>query len=122
MSAQDPSYLSTYGITNPWSAWLVGADSSVLSYTVNELVHQPIDIPFCPDPLGEHAQPIRMLYRPGAWKCYQHDSPVMIPIETQIERAPEIDVLSRTDKMLDYRWNPGLFGEPGFWEIVECAL
>ena len=59
-----------------------------------------------------------MLWRPGAWKCYGHDEPIVVSIEMVIESAPEGDVLSRTGEMLDWVWDD----DEQRYVITELAL
>ena len=77
--AHDRSYLGVYGLSNPWSIWLLGRMSEVMAQHPADLVTgaQP---PLCPgrDSMGRLCS-VRMLPRPGGWKCYQHKIPVGVP-------------------------------------------
>ncbi len=113
MSPQDPSYLDTYGITNPWSVWLLNRHPEQLADDAAAFSESRVIPPGCP------RCPNRMEWRPGAFKCYLHDPPSEIPIKHEYAKAPRLDVLSKLDKTLDYVWNPGPLGGQGYWEVVE---
>ena len=118
--SRDPSYLSVYGITNPWTAWLLARQSELLAEDATSFYRGQIVPPLCPGPHRPFVKPPRMHWRPGAFKCYLHDEPVEISIDAEFEPAPDIDVLSKLDKMLDYVWDPGKLGEhDGKWIVVE---
>ncbi len=116
MSEQDPSYLSTYGITNPWAVWLLGKQPEMLSEDARSFSQSDIAPPYCP----QHFAQIRMHWRPGAYKCYFHEPPFEIAIEHEYDKAPKLNVLDKLEKTLDYRWNPGRCGDHGYWEVVEA--
>ena len=124
--SRDPSYLSVYGITNPWTVWLLARQSELLAEDATSFHQGQIVAPLCPSP--EHrmswgSKVPRMNWRPGAFKCYLHEEPVEVSIDAEFERAPELDVLSKTDKMLDYVWDPGRPGQDdGKWIVVEVEL
>jgi hypothetical protein len=64
-----------------------------------------------------------MMWRPGAFKCYLHEPPYEVEIKPEFERAPELDVLSKTDVMLDYVWDPGRPGQSeSKWKVLEIAF
>lgn len=115
MTEPDPSYLSTFGITNPWTIWLLGADSALVAYDADAITRRPLKVPDCP---GSHKIPKRMSYRPGAFKCYDHPEPVVVLIKPEIPRAPNVNALALTGKMLDYQYDH----ETGRWHVVPLEV
>ena len=96
------SYLGKYGlIGNPWAVWLL-QQSELLAIDSGRFTNGRVRPPLCPKSL---LPPHRMVWRPGAFKCYQHDKPVVVPIKVTYAKAPRFDALKATGKMLDYVWD-----------------
>ena len=110
---QDPSYLSTYGVTNPWTCWLLAQQSELVAEDAASFSVSNVAAPKCPKPRCRQ----RMSWRPGAYKCYRHDPPIVIAVEATLPVAPEFDALAAAaaGKALDYAWNP----LERRWEVVE---
>jgi hypothetical protein len=83
----DSSYMGTYGLTNIWTGWLISQAPELAAQTPAAL-RTPEVTPRCPSPCGW-----RMIRRPGAWKCYQHDPPVVIPDKLHLPHSPAITVI-----------------------------
>jgi len=52
------SYLSTYGLLNPWTLWLLAHEPELVSLRPSEL-HQASVAPRCPDPLCKRPMQMR---------------------------------------------------------------
>lgn len=111
---QDPSYLSTYGVTNPWTAWLLRYDSAIVALDADAITRRPLRALTC----LRHKVPKRMSYRPGAWKCYDHAEPVVVLIKPTIPEAPRINALAMINDMLDYQYDP----LDGRWHVVPLEV
>ena len=99
------SYLGQYGMVgNAWFVWALNGDPEFVMQTPAQ-IRRGLRPPRCPGAHDPHRAPPRMKWRPGAWKCYEHDEPIVIEIQTKLPRCPRVDVLSRLDEALDYRWN-----------------
>jgi hypothetical protein len=68
------SYLSTYGLLNPWTLWLLAHEPELVGLRPSEL-HQASVAPRCPDPLCRRA----MQMRAHVWRCYYHEPPRSLP-------------------------------------------
>lgn len=103
------TYLGRYGLANPWVAWLVGRAPELAAHVqINGARGAP---PRCVADRERwngkrwvldrderrQRQPCDrlMLYRPGAWRCYQHPKPATVLDRPRYERAPDLDVLRR---------------------------
>ena len=82
------SYLETYGIGNIWTGWLISRAPELAAETP-EVLLRPEKPRFCPVCPGSQL----MARRPGGWKCYRHEPPVVILEEARIPRVLEMDAL-----------------------------
>ena len=115
--AADRSYLGHYGLVgNPWAVWLLGQQSEMLADDASLFGGERVTPPDCPaeHPLAPLAR-YKMRWRPGFFKCYQHEPPVEISIEPRFDPAPDFDALKSTGKMLDYVWDDAA----GCYAVVE---
>ena len=102
------SYLGTYGFS-PWTLWIMRHAPELVAETPAALTaregHRP-----CPDCRWPMAR------RPGGWKCYRHEPPIIVMEEPKFERAPKVDVLSRVNEALDIVY------VDGEWRVRELNL
>lgn len=91
--AGDRSYLGHYGLVgNAWAVWLLNQQSEMLADDASLFSKGRVVPPYCP----RHGfARVRMHWRPGFFKCYQHEPPFEIRIEPRIEPAPDFDALGR---------------------------
>jgi len=106
------SYLGVYGFM-PWTLWIMRHAPELVALTPKKL--RQMVAPLCPEGHWP-SKPHRMMLRPGGWVCYRHpkwtedgpvECPVRLPFEPQFERAPDIDVLSRVNDVLDVVYEEG---------------
>ena len=83
----DRSYMGVYGITSPWVGWLIGRAPELIAEPAGFLQHTEV-APGCPGPYCAQ----RMVRRPGAWKCYQHDPPHVIRVPIHFPGTPKAKV------------------------------
>ena len=111
--AADRSYLGHCGLVgNPGAVWLLGQQSEMLADDASLFSGERIRAPDCPMHVSAG---VRMHWRPGFFKCYQHEPPVEISIEPRFDPAPDFDALKSTGKMLDYVWDDAA----GCYAVVE---
>ncbi len=79
------SYIGTYGITGVWLAWLMGRAPHLVAEPAGFLMRAEV-APHC------HCGAL-MVRRPGAWKCYRHEEPVVSSIAERFPRSPQLGVL-----------------------------
>jgi hypothetical protein len=99
------SYLTHYGLLNPWSLWLARAAPEHLGNQPHTLSRHDSRPP-CPDPWCRH----RMVARDGYWKCYRHNPPrvlrAKLPVP-DVKWAPgQPPALSLIGKDIDIEWSP----------------
>ncbi len=112
--AGDRSYLGHYGLVgNAWAVWLLAQQSEMLADDASLFSKGRIVPPDC----LKHFARVPMHWRPGAFKCYQHEPPFEIRIEPRIERAPDFDALGSLGKMLDYVWDK----DAGRYVVMELG-
>jgi len=90
--------LGHYSLLNPVVAWLLRKAPGLLAEPASALRESDVRPPRCPE---RH----RMVWRGAEYACYLHAEPVRQKIALRYERAPEGDVLSLTDRVLDWRWS-----------------
>lgn len=97
------SYLAHYGLTAPWTLWLLRQLPELAALTPSEL-RRPLRRPPCP----QCGQP--MAWRPEKWVCYQHYEPVTLPQKARIGPPPKWpgnpDLLSMVGQDIDCAWDP----------------
>ena len=103
------SYMGTFSVTNPWSCWLLGMGAELLALDPEKIMRSNrLGVaPACPEATATGANGHRMVYRPGAWRCYRHEGidPPTILMSVKLDRAPKGDVLSRVNEALDYQFD-----------------
>lgn len=104
------SFLGAHGLRNPVVAWLLRKHPELVALTPKAMIARTAP-PRCPDPYCRRP----MVFRPDAWKCYYHESPVIVE-EPWLLRAPAGDVLRRIHEPLDILY------EDGAWEIRTLEL
>ena len=101
------SYVSHYGLLNPWTLWLLRRAPELVALRPSELraPKQALLCPKCRYP---------MVARPGGYVCYHHDPPVRC--RTALE-APKLrwaphqpSALSLVGEDVDIEWSPELGG------------
>jgi len=108
------TYMGVYTLANPIVAWLIGLAPEIVAEPAERLRRGGDTPPRCPiEECGA-----RMHYRPGAWRCYQHDETVTVAVRPHYAPAPRGDVLSRASEMLDY-----VYSDEEGWHIeaIEAA-
>jgi hypothetical protein len=80
------SYMGTYGLGNIWTGWLISKAPELIAETPEALL-RPEAARRCPS-CGQ-----QMSRRPGGWKCYRHEPPIVILEEVRLPRSPQIDVI-----------------------------
>lgn len=96
------SYLGTYGF-GPWAVWLMNQASELVALTPATLVRPASRPPRCP------SCDWPMVRRPGAYKCYRHDEPVVLLDKLTADRAPQMDVLNRINEVLEMAYSKGVW-------------
>ena len=121
------SYLTTYGLLNPWSLWLLKKAPELLGLTPNEHhERQSIDrwghkIPACPE-CG-----VAMVSRPGGFACYRHDRPVRYRLPADVTPPPkwlpgEPPAISLIGQDVDVVWvDDPMTGQKGYMIIPLCT-
>lgn len=111
------SYLTHYGLLNPWSLWILQRAPQLLGLRPSELRTAP-PLMSCPDCR------LPMSPRPNGWMaCYRHSKPIRrrLGIETEIppvKWAPgEPSALSVVGEDVDIKWSP----ERGGYIMVPLA-
>jgi hypothetical protein len=82
----DNSYMGTYGITNPWTGWIMGQAPHLVAETPAMLL-RPEAPPRCPECGAD------MHRRIGAWKCYHHEEPVIVPETLDLPCSPRVKAM-----------------------------
>lgn len=82
----DNSYMGTYGIAGVWTGWLISQGAGHLVAESPAALQGGEYPPTCP------SCPYKMVSRPGAWKCYRHDEPIVILKRIAFPRSPDIAV------------------------------
>jgi len=78
--------LGTYGITGVWAGWLMSRGAGHLMAEPAGFLSRPESVPRCPKILCA----LPMVRRPGSWKCYRHDEPVVILVPERFPRSPQL--------------------------------
>ena len=95
-SPRDGSYVATYGLTNVWTGWLISRGYAEIVALPPSAMFKPERAPRCPACVKE-AVDIRMVRRPGGWKCYHHDPPAVVADRLDLPRTPRANVLPRKE-------------------------
>ena len=82
----DNSYLGTYGLRNIWTGWIIGQAPELIAETPEALLRpeSPRRCPGCPE---------QMVRRPGGWKCYHHEPPLVILEEVRLPRTAQVNAM-----------------------------
>lgn len=101
------SYVSHYGLTNPWTLWLLKRAPELVALRPSEF-RAAKAAPACPDCR------CFMVPRPGGYACYRHEPPVRWRPALEVPKvkwAPhQPSALSLIGEDVDIEWSPELGG------------
>ena len=89
--AAERSYMAVYGLTGPWTGWLIGRAPHLVAEAASELT-RPETPQRCPNQKCRAA----MVRRPGAWKCYrreEHEETIAVLVPERFPHSPRLTPL-----------------------------
>lgn len=84
----DRSYLGMFGLRGLFTGWIMNRASQLLAFPGLTQWSAPPP-PKCPHWDGGRCG-LTMLWRPGAYKCFHHDPPEVIPIAEPMPVSPQV--------------------------------